>query len=273
MVFEIFGGHESLCGWCIAPDMTREIIVNFFETATRRRFAVMDLLIRDHAARCASHAGRTPGDAELAAISSRATAACTAWEIAYLHWRSSRGTCKGRAHGVRELLSDLRGRHIALWQVMVQNTELAQRTWLKGTTAFRELFPLGRRPFQQGGIDARIAAVVTLAGDLAKIPSMGPVAALVRDFKTALENARRVQHMEKESVGMRSRGVEAQRRAAALVLYKNMARLMEKYAESPRVILTFFDLKDVKKFPGGKRPAVKPEAGNAREPAAEISRS
>jgi hypothetical protein len=235
-----------------------DITTNLFETTTRRRFAVMDTLIRDHAARCAAHAGRETRDPELATISARATAACTSWEIAYLHWRTSRSTQRGRTHGVRELLKDLRGKRIALWQVMVQNTEIDQRSWLKGTPGFASLFPAGRRPFQQGSIDSRIAAVATLAGRLAQIPSMAPVTLLVRTFLDEVTNARRSQQHEGSSREMRAAAVEVQRCAAALVLYKNMARLMEKYAEAPNLILTFFDLTDLKKPPRGTGAAAPP---------------
>lgn len=229
--------------------MNWDVAMNLFETTTRRRFAVMDALVRDHADRCANHVREHPGDPELAAISSRATAACTAWEIAYLHWRSSRSTRKGRTHGVRELLTALRGRHIGLWQVMVQNTDVEHGTWLKGSPRFASLFPQGRRPFQQGSIDSRTGAVAELADRLERISELASVAVVVRAFHARLVEARNARRQAEESAGVRSGGVEAQRRAAALVLYRNMARLMEKYAETPELVLTFFDLKQVKRSP------------------------
>jgi len=239
------------------------VTTNLFETATRRRYAVMDALIRDHAARCSARPGREVHDPELAAISARATAACTAWEIAYLHWRTGRSTQRGRTHGVRELLEDLRGKRIGLWQVMVQNAEIDQRVWLKGSTGFASLFPDGRRPFQQGGIDSRIAAVAALAAKLAEIPAMAHVADLVSAFSDRLTNARKSQQQEGGSRELRAAALEAQRRAAALVLYRNMARLMEKYAETPAVILTFFDLRNVRNPPRKKIPAA--AAGTGRD--------
>ena len=167
----------------------------------------MDALIRDHARKCAVQAGRDVRDAELAVISARATAACTAWEIAYLHWKSSRSAQRGRTHGVRALLQDLRGKRIALWQVMVQNTEIDQRAWMKGGPGFASLFPNGRRPFQQGGIDARIDSVEALAEKLTEFPALAAVAGLVRDFLDDLANARRSRLQE---------GSSRQVRAAAL---------------------------------------------------------
>ena len=153
---------------------------------------------------------------------------------------------RGRSHGVRALLEELRGKHIALWQLMVQNTDLEQGSWLKGTPAFSTLFPNGRRPFQQGGIDSRIEAVGALADKLEQIPAMEPVAMLVRKYFRRLGDARKSQQQERGTKKERSAALEDQRRSAALALYKNMARLMEKYAETPDRILTFFDLRNVR---------------------------
>jgi hypothetical protein len=46
-----------------------------------------------------------------------------------------------------------------------------------------------------------------------------------------------------------SAALEVQRKSAAAALYRNMARLMEKYADTPAMIWNFFDRKFLAKAP------------------------
>lgn len=227
--------------------MFTDLTTNPFETATRRRFTGMDVTLRAHAERCAQMAAHHAGDNGLAVISARATAALGSWKTAFNRWQHSRSSQKGKTRQLNALLVDLRGRQIGKWQVMVQNTGLDDGKWLKGTPAFEDLFPRGRRPFQQGSLAARAAAVESLAAALGRNPELAAVATAVRKFHASLQTALEGREAGGESPRNCARTLETQRKAAALVLYKNMARLMEKYAESPGTILQFFDLSEMKK--------------------------
>ena len=226
--------------------MDWNVTVNLFETTTRRRFPALHGLVEDHYAKCGGAVQREPGDADFLVMRDRITAARAAWGEAYTAWQVARGRYKGRTRRMQELLAKLRGEHIGTWDVMVSATEVMERKWLPGTPGHTGLFPQGRRPFQQGAIDERIASVETLALGLARIPAMSGVHGLVEAFAGVLREARDTQQEAEAEVDMLSTELENQRRSAAVVLQKNLARLMEKYAETPQFILTFFDLKDVR---------------------------
>ncbi|HWB02977.1 MAG TPA: hypothetical protein VG796_08140 [Verrucomicrobiales bacterium] len=225
---------------------------NPFEVLTRRRFTGMDVLLADHLSKCGLEAAKRPTDAELSTIHQRAMAARTAWNVAYLRWTVSRRTHKGRTFAVNQLVSQLRGRQIGLWQVMVQQTDLANRTWLKGSLAFSDLFPQGRRPFQQGAIEARQGALCDLASALEVHPALTDIALLVRAFHTELATALTLQREAQAAMMQASAELEKQRKTAAGALYRNMARLMEKYADNPAVIWNFFERKLISKRPAEK---------------------
>ena len=208
----------------------------------------MDILLADHTSRCASHAVQSR-DVDFTAMHQRAMAARTAWNVAYLEWTVSRRTHKGRTFAVNQLVAELRSRQISLWQVMVQKTDLENRTWLQGSPAFETLFPHGRRPFQQGGIDARLAAIANLSSALAGAPALTDVCLAVRTFHTALITALTLQHEVQTTMSQASAAIEVQRKAAAAALYRNMARLMEKYADTPEMIWNFFDRRLMDKRP------------------------
>jgi len=235
--------------------MDWNITVNLFETTTRRRFPALHGLVEDHYARCVAAVQRAPGDADFIVMRDRIVAARGAWLGAYTAWQVERGLYKGRTQRVRELLAELRGKRVALWDVRVSATDVDAGTWLPGSPGHVKLFPQGRRPFQQGGIEERIAAAGALASLLEEEPALTATGALVRAFHTELVAARDAQQRTEAGVDVLSTNVEQQRKAAALVLQKNLARLMEKYAETPELILTFFDLRDVRSRPR-RRPAV-----------------
>ena len=226
--------------------MDWNLSVNLFETTTRRRFPAMNALLEDHWSRCCAAVKREPADADFIVMKGRAEAARTAWRTEYIAWTASRGRYKGRTQAMQKLIADLRGEQISTWDIMVQATDTLQRTWRRGSPGHTMLFPQGRRPFQQGGIDERIAAVATLALTLSQVPVFAPVAALVSAFHSALRSARDEQQGLEGEVETGSGDVEAQRRAAAVMLQKNLGRLFEKYAETPGLIMTFFDLRDVR---------------------------
>jgi hypothetical protein len=201
----------------------------------------MDVLLADHLSKCVIQAAKRPADPDVLVIYQRAMTARTAWNVAYLKWSVSRRTQKGRTFAVNQLVARLRGREIGLWQIMVQQTDLEKRTWIKGSLAFLDLFPHGRRPFQQGAIEARQAALCDLADALRAHPSLTDIAGLVRAFQTELSTALTLQREAQAAVIQASAELEIQRKAVAGTLYRNMARLMEKYAETPSAIWDFFE--------------------------------
>ncbi|HEX2748970.1 MAG TPA: hypothetical protein VHM91_13275 [Verrucomicrobiales bacterium] len=230
-----------------------DTISNPFETLTRRRFAVMDGLLSGHDARCVSQISQFRNDPDFAVIYGRVMEARTAWNVAYLRWTVSRRTHKGRTFAVNQLIAELRGRHIGLWQLMIERTDLENQTWIKGTPAFERLFPEGRRPFQQGGIDSRLNAVGGLCAALDGIPALTDVRRAVGIFHTMLTTARRLQLEVSVEMKLASAALETQRRSAAGTLYRNMARLMEKFADDPPAVRKFFDPKYLTKSPPKRR--------------------
>ena len=157
-----------------------------------------------------------------------------------------RGMWKARTQTMRKFIAQLRGEHIARWDAMVSCTDVLQGTYMPGSAGHLKIFPHGRRPFQQGSIDSRIAAVRILAASLAEMPAMAGVAGLVNTFYSAIRTVREEQREAEGGVSGKSSHLESRRRAAAIALQKNLGRLIEKYAETPDKIMAFFDLKDVR---------------------------
>ncbi len=229
--------------------MTWDLTTNPFETLTRRRFTAMDTILADHANRCAERLERALGDQDLKLLHQRAIAARAAWNVIYVRWSVGRRTHKGRTFALSQLIADLRGSRIPLWQVMIQRTGLEHPQWMKGGGGFEALFPDGRRPFQQGGVEARIAAVSRLTAATATVPELAEVHTAAHTFLLTLTTARTLQQEARGSTSHASGEIERQRKDAALVLYRNMARLMEKYAESPASLWHFFDRKLLARAP------------------------
>ncbi len=220
--------------------------VNLFETTTRRRFPAMDALLADHYHKCRRAVERSPGDPDFPVMLARVELAQNAWSAAMVALMGGRGLWKARTQTIRKLIAQLRGEHIGRWVTMVSCTDVLQGTYMPGSPGHLRLFPHGRRPFQQGSTDSRIAAVRTLAASLAAVPAMSAVARLVSAFYSAINTAREEQQDAEGGVSGTSSHQESRRRAAAIALQKNLGRLIEKYAETPDKIMDFFDLKDVK---------------------------
>ncbi len=220
--------------------------VNLFETATRRRFPAMDSLLKDHLDKCQGAVERSPGDPDFPVMLARAEEARNAWSAAMTAAMRGRGMWKARTQTMRKFIAQLRGEHIARWDAMVSCTDVLQGTYMPGSAGHLRFFPHGRRPFQQGSIDSRIAAVRTLATGLAEVPAMSAVAGLVNTFYSAIRTVREEQQQAEDEVSGKSSHLESRRRAAAIALQGNLGRLIEKYAETPDKIMGFFDLKDVR---------------------------
>ena len=203
--------------------------VNLFETTTRRRFPAMNAILSDHYFKCKGAVERAPGDADFPVMLARAEAAKTAWSAAVVDSITGRGTWKGKTFTMRKLTAELRGRHIGRWDAMVSSTDVLQGSYLPGSPGHLQMFPHGRRPFQQGRIESRIAAVRALAGSLAEVPAMSAVAGLVNAFYSVIKTARDEQLLAGGGVSGKSSQLESQRKAAAIALQKNLGRLIEKY--------------------------------------------
>ena len=226
--------------------MDWNLTANLFETTTRRRFPAMHSLLEDHYWKCKGAAERNPADEDFAVMLTRVTAAHAAWNSTSGSRMVCLGQYKSKTYTMRKVIADLRGKHIAKWDAMVSSTDALQESWLPGTPGHLQFFPNGRKPFQQGPVESRIRSVDALAKGLTGVPVMATVAGLVTAFHSVIRTARTEQQAAGAAFSSRSHELETQRKAAAIVLQKNMARLMEKYAERPEKILTFFDLKNVR---------------------------
>lgn len=124
------------------------------------------------------------------------------------------------------------------------------------TGPYIALFPRGRKPFQKGGLDQRVNAVKTLSETLDGMAGLEALQAAVEEYYTLLEGLRLTQQQLETELDTCSAALETQRVATARLLYKNLARFMLVWWETPVRVEDGFDVSYVRE--GGRIPEDEP---------------
>ena len=213
---------------------------NTFEIVTQGSFKLMHILITDHVARCRHLSEAHPAEALFAGALLDATAARENWQGCYAAWQSCRGRYKGATQAFYNELQVLSGLKIRQWLVAVQVLHL------EGSPPYIALFPRGRKPFQKGGLDQRVNAVKILSQTLDGMAGLEALQAEVAAYYTLLEGLRLTQQQLETELDTCSAALETRRVATARLLYKNLARFMLVWWETPVRVEDGFDMSYVR---------------------------
>ncbi len=218
---------------------------NTFQSVTATSYKLMNIILSDHLTRL----GAISGDADFTTMVARTTPVKATWDAAYNAWLSSKGTYKGRTELWEAKLADLSSLRIKQWDIAIQGV------YLEGTGEYTMLLPNGRKPFQSGAYDLRLAQVKALETRLLAVtpavPALITLAATVGTYHTEMKTVRDAQQTAEQTVDNNAALLEIERLAAATMMFKNLGRLMEKYADTPVRVEDFYDMNYIR----DKRPA------------------
>ena len=150
--------------------------------------------------------------------------------------KSAEAIYKGSTLTVDGLIAELSGTKARQWDAatMVQ--------YDKGTPEHTVLWPNGRTPFQSGTIDERISAVGGLRTRLLDYAPLAALQAEVDAYHTQLKDARDTQQSKEQLVAQSSTDLEASRMAIAIMLYRNMGSLMDKFGDDTAQIANYYEI-------------------------------
>jgi len=205
---------------------------NQFDNSTKGSFVLMLILGSDHVSKLKVQAV----DPEIDVLFQRTWPLNKDFSKAYTFWKNAIGIRKGATSKVEQLLNELSGERIKLWDVQIQNK------FLEGKPEYVAILPNRRGPFQTGGIDERIEAVNGLYERLAGHPDLSGTQSDVDAFLTLLIDSRDDQQGKEQLIAQGSDDLEQARLKLAVMMYGNLGVLMDKYRETPDYINNYWEV-------------------------------
>ncbi len=138
----------------------------------------------------------------------------------YSNWQSIGGGREGDTLNVNQQL-DLALLKIDDWDVAIQVV------YKKNTPRYKAIFPNGRKPFNEGGLDSRINAFLTLSINIGLDAALTAVKAEVDATYSVLDTARDEQEGAKADTTVGSGKVNTDRIAAMNMQYRNTGWVMD----------------------------------------------
>ena len=205
---------------------------NTFEVSTRNSAKKMSILAPDHLSKLQAESSLPA----IAALIPDTQAAVNDFALSYNHWIATNGLYKGETNRFTNLLAELSSLKIKQWEAQIQVVHL------EGTSDFIALLPNGRKPFQSGAYDTRIAEVGAFAERLSSYPALAALQLAVDTYRASLLAARDLQQQKEGLVNQASNTLNTIRKEMANQMYKNLGLLMAHYYLSPLSIERFYDL-------------------------------
>ncbi len=100
-------------------------------------------------------------------------------------------------------------------------------------------------------MDERIAAVKTLSESLGNFAPLAALQAIVSAFHTQLKDARDGQQGREQLSGQKSTDLENARKDIALMQYRNLGMLLDKFGDQPEQVLNYYELQLLQSGSGG----------------------
>lgn len=121
------------------------------------------------------------------------------------------------------------------------------------TAEYLTLVPSGRTGMYLGGKDSQIQAVRTLSESLLEYPDLASLQEEVANFYANIEKARDIQQQREQAVQGAADDLRKVQADVCLMMYRNLGRLMDKYAQEPQSILNFYQLDLVRNVGAGSK--------------------
>ena len=202
--------------------MTWKYLDNQFEVTTKKSYKKALKLSNFHDAALQTQVITTPG---LQPLLDRYHPIHLDYVDQYTKWRSAGGKQEGQTLNLEQQLA------IALGQIDVWEPQILV-LYPRNTPRFKEIFPDGRKPFRQSGLDDRINAFKTLSDNIGGDAALAAVKAQVDATYATLDNARDTQEGAKTTKKGGSQQVDIARLAAMNMQYRNMAFVLDNFFDN-----------------------------------------
>ncbi len=210
--------------------------INQFMVRTVDNFRKTMELTKYHRAALNEMATTYPLDTDYGVMLARYTPAHQQFMAAYTRLNMANGALKGSSLAMRQQLTELR--------------KLAQQWWVRAQAAgfgrdsdeLEAMFPRGLKPFSNGAIDDKIANVNVLAKSMQPHAVLDALRLEITAYYTLLAASRADQLGKKSSKISSSAQVLEAQKVVMREQYRNVGRLMEKFAETPESITPFFNV-------------------------------
>ena len=215
---------------------TWHYLINTFDVATQKSRKQMTIITADHLAKLSA----MKNDADITRLYDRFAPVQQTFSDTYAAWLSAKGLYKGETERVQNLLDELSSVKLKQWSVKIQNV------YLEGTPDYTAILPSGRAPFQNGAKDSRVTELKGLRDRISKYPKLDELKKDVETFTLSLEEARNRQQENEQFVDQLSLRLEQARKDIAILLYRNLGALMDKYGNDPKQILAFYEVEQLR---------------------------
>lgn len=212
---------------------------NQFWNVVKRNFKKGLIINNFHIAALQSAKAANPSDADIDKMLNRYNPLSIAVNNSYSTWKNLGGIQEANTLNVEQLIATLPER-LNKWMPPIE-TKFA-----KNTPQFKAIFPNGRSGITRGGIDDKVVAVKNLSQSLKGDTDLAATKTLVDAFVGLLDAARGTQLGSKSSNNKGSESVGLALENAMLMQYRNLGLLMDKYADKPDTIASFFDLNTIR---------------------------
>lgn len=207
---------------------TQNQILNALENS----YKATNIFAKDHVSSLANF----KTDSDIIFLYDRTALVYDTFQVKYTLWKKAVSFYKGATSIVDSLLLDYRTVLVPRWDIKIQNEYMAS------TPEYLTLIPNGRTGMYAGGKDSQIQTIRTLAESLLEYSNLATLQKEVNNCYVKVEEERDKQQQREQSVQDAADELRKAQTAICVMMYRNLGRLMDKYAEEPLFITKFFQL-------------------------------
>jgi hypothetical protein len=210
-------------------------ISNQFLVEGARNYKKALVLNNYHLAALTKAKAENPADSDIDVMLNRYAPLAAQLATEFAKWKNLGGIKEASTLNLEQLLATLATK-LNAWEPAIQ----VKHT--KTTPAYKAILPNGRTGLTRGNKEERVLAIKNLSNALAGDTDLASIKTQVDAFYAQIEAARATQLGNKSAATKGSDAVATAVKNAMTMQYKNLGILMDKYAENPQRIESFFDL-------------------------------
>lgn len=209
-----------------------QYIQNQFLNALENSYKSTNIFAKDHVSSLANF----KTDTDIIALFNRTEPVYDAFQVKYTLWKKAVSFYKGTTSVVDNLLLNYRVTLVPRWDIKIQSEYMAS------TPEYLTLIPNGRTSMYTGGKDTQIQTIRTLSESLLEYSNLATLQTEVNDYYVKIEKARDTQQQQEQTVQDAADELRKAQTAVCVMMYRNLGRLMDKYAEDTLFITKFYQL-------------------------------
>ena len=209
-----------------------QYIQNQFLNSLQTSYKTTNIFAKDHVSSLANF----KADTDIIMLYNRTAPIYDTFQTKYTTWKKSVSFYKGSTANIDALLSNYRIVLVPRWDIKIQNEYMAS------TSEYLTLIPNGRTGMYEGGKDAQIQTIRTLADSLLEYANLSALQTEVNDYYVKIEKMRDTQQQREQAVQDAADELRKAQTAICVMMYRNLGILMDKYAEDTQFITNFYQL-------------------------------